>query len=143
MAMASNFFTCKACAGHTHPRDTLLRLLHGLQSQPIRRLAARAGRYKTSSITGRQPFSVRNSKRKAVVFSPLESLGRRIATQAIGIGSGSASGAAPLGEASAKARTAFFPATTSKIVGYWLLGSAASVFGIVVFGGLTRLTESG
>lgn len=25
----------------------------------------------------------------------------------------------------------------------WLLGSAASVFGIVVFGGLTRLTESG
>jgi cytochrome c oxidase assembly protein subunit 15 len=28
-------------------------------------------------------------------------------------------------------------------VAYWLLGSAASVFGIVVFGGLTRLTESG
>jgi len=36
-----------------------------------------------------------------------------------------------------------FPATTSKSVAYWLLGSAASVFGIVVFGGLTRLTESG
>jgi cytochrome c oxidase assembly protein subunit 15 len=31
----------------------------------------------------------------------------------------------------------------SKSVAYWLLGSAASVFGIVVFGGLTRLTESG
>lgn len=29
------------------------------------------------------------------------------------------------------------------MVAYWLLGSAASVFGIVVFGGLTRLTESG
>jgi cytochrome c oxidase assembly protein subunit 15 len=29
------------------------------------------------------------------------------------------------------------------VVGYWLIGSAASVFGIVVFGGLTRLTESG
>ena len=28
-------------------------------------------------------------------------------------------------------------------VGYWLIFSAASVFGIVVFGGLTRLTESG
>jgi cytochrome c oxidase assembly protein subunit 15 len=28
-------------------------------------------------------------------------------------------------------------------VAFWLLGSAASVFGIVVFGGLTRLTESG
>jgi heme a synthase len=37
----------------------------------------------------------------------------------------------------------FFPETSSKSVGYWLLGSAASVFGIVVFGGLTRLTESG
>jgi hypothetical protein len=35
-----------------------------------------------------------------------------------------------------------FPETSSKIA-YWLLGSAASVFGIVVFGGLTRLTESG
>ena len=37
----------------------------------------------------------------------------------------------------------FFPETSSKSVAYWLLGSAASVFGIVVFGGLTRLTESG
>lgn len=33
--------------------------------------------------------------------------------------------------------------TTSKAVGLWLLGSAVSVFGIIVFGGLTRLTESG
>lgn len=36
-----------------------------------------------------------------------------------------------------------FPEISEKIVAYWLLGSAASVFGIVVFGGLTRLTESG
>lgn len=36
-----------------------------------------------------------------------------------------------------------FPETSSKSVGYWLLASATSVFGIVVFGGLTRLTESG
>ncbi len=43
----------------------------------------------------------------------------------------------------AKARTRFFPSTSQKVVAYWLLGSAASVFGIVVFGGLTRLTESG
>ena len=28
-------------------------------------------------------------------------------------------------------------------VGYWLLGTAGLVFGIVVVGGLTRLTESG
>lgn len=41
------------------------------------------------------------------------------------------------------AKTDFFPKISEKTVAYWLLGSAASVFGIVVFGGLTRLTESG
>lgn len=30
-----------------------------------------------------------------------------------------------------------------KIVGYWLVGTSAAIFGIIVFGGLTRLTESG
>lgn len=40
-------------------------------------------------------------------------------------------------------KKSWFPETSSKVVAYWLLGSAASVFGIVVFGGLTRLTESG
>lgn len=42
-----------------------------------------------------------------------------------------------------RSRSSSFPDTSSKSVAYWLLGSAASVFGIVVFGGLTRLTESG
>ena len=42
-----------------------------------------------------------------------------------------------------KTRTSFFPETSDKVVAYWLLASAASVFGLVVFGGLTRLTESG
>ena len=36
-----------------------------------------------------------------------------------------------------------FPEQTDNAVGYWLLASAASVFGLVIFGGLTRLTESG
>jgi cytochrome c oxidase assembly protein subunit 15 len=37
------------------------------------------------------------------------------------------------------------PSTTPPppIVGYWLIGSSVLVFGIVVLGGLTRLTESG
>ncbi|PTB68900.1 cytochrome oxidase assembly [Trichoderma citrinoviride] len=43
----------------------------------------------------------------------------------------------------AQASKAFPTKTTSKAVAIWLLGSAASCFGIVVFGGLTRLTESG
>ncbi|KAL7810154.1 cytochrome oxidase assembly domain-containing protein [Trichoderma gracile] len=42
-----------------------------------------------------------------------------------------------------QASKAFPKKTTSKAVAIWLLGSAASCFGIVVFGGLTRLTESG
>lgn len=42
-----------------------------------------------------------------------------------------------------KSNDSFFPEISHKAVAYWLLGSAASVFGIVVFGGLTRLTESG
>lgn len=32
---------------------------------------------------------------------------------------------------------------SSKMVGYWLIGTSGLVFGIVVLGGLTRLTESG
>lgn len=53
--------------------------------------------------------------------------------------------AAPTSPASdnVKAKSKPFPETSSKSVAYWLLASAASVFGIVVFGGLTRLTESG
>lgn len=47
------------------------------------------------------------------------------------------------GQKSKKRKLGFFPNTSEKSVAYWLLGSAASVFGIVVFGGLTRLTESG
>ena len=48
-----------------------------------------------------------------------------------------------IGQSARKTKTRFFPKTSEKSVAYWLLGSAASVFGIVVFGGLTRLTESG
>lgn len=43
----------------------------------------------------------------------------------------------------AKSKSKSFPETNSTTVAYWLLGSAVSVFGIVVWGGLTRLTESG
>jgi hypothetical protein len=53
-----------------------------------------------------------------------------------------AADASASGEAS-QAKRKFFPEQSEKIVAYWLVGSAISVFGIVVFGGLTRLTESG
>lgn len=57
--------------------------------------------------------------------------------------SGLASLGTSIGKDGRKTKKYFFPRTSEKVVAYWLLGSAASVFGIVVFGGLTRLTESG
>ncbi|KAI0142698.1 putative cytochrome c oxidase assembly protein [Xylariaceae sp. FL1272] len=53
------------------------------------------------------------------------------------------SSAAPSIAPTGVAPSTSFPKQSSRSVAYWLLGSAASVFGIVVFGGLTRLTESG
>ncbi|KAF8533871.1 cytochrome oxidase assembly protein-domain-containing protein [Trichophaea hybrida] len=45
--------------------------------------------------------------------------------------------------ATGKASGSSWSEISDKKVGYWLLGSATLVFGIVVLGGLTRLTESG
>jgi cytochrome c oxidase assembly protein subunit 15 len=42
-----------------------------------------------------------------------------------------------------KALGLLWPDISDKKAGIWLLGSATLVFGIVVLGGLTRLTESG
>ncbi|KAH8205374.1 hypothetical protein TruAng_000453 [Truncatella angustata] len=66
--------------------------------------------------------------------TPLSEVARQVAST-------SARARAP--QQAAKGRRGAWPETSSKSVAYWLLGSAASVFGIVVFGGLTRLTESG
>jgi cytochrome c oxidase assembly protein subunit 15 len=113
--LSQNFFICHQCLKHGRPAID------------------------KSTILGRSTFqrSVRsnnvaahpdNAARKS---SPLASLSQTIAS--------------PKGESILKSGSTrkFFPETSSKSVAYWLLGSAASVFGIVVFGGLTRLTESG
>ncbi|KAK5166939.1 Cytochrome c oxidase assembly protein cox15 [Saxophila tyrrhenica] len=62
--------------------------------------------------------------------SPLGALSQRITQSSSSSRGHSASGSS-------------FPDVSSKSVAYFLLASATSVFGIVVFGGLTRLTESG
>jgi heme a synthase len=49
----------------------------------------------------------------------------------------------PKDEPASSAKQSSWPEQNPKSVAYWLIGSAVSVFGIVVFGGLTRLTESG
>lgn len=75
-------------------------------------------------------------------ISPAPRYNSSAATQASGSPLGALS--QTIGQSSTKsAKSSSFPETSSKSVAYWLLGSAVSVFGIVVFGGLTRLTESG
>ncbi|KAF2026563.1 electron transfer protein 1, mitochondrial precursor [Setomelanomma holmii] len=59
------------------------------------------------------------------------------------IGTPHAEGAVSAAAAKSEGKSRSSPNVSSKSVAYWLLGSAASVFGIVIFGGLTRLTESG
>jgi len=60
---------------------------------------------------------------------PLEGTGAAGSHSRSGSGSGS--------------KSSSFPEMSSRSAGLWLVGSAVSVFGIVIFGGLTRLTESG
>ena len=82
----------------------------------------RSVRY-TTTRTGPNPVGL------AGLSSPLSSLSRAISANQV-----------PALESQGKY---IFPEVSHKAVAYWLLASAASIFGIVVFGGLTRLTESG
>jgi heme a synthase len=83
-----------------------------------------------ASTTSRVLRLVRQQHTSSSAQTPLHEFGSKIASQG--------QQAAP--DAAAKGA---WPETAPKGVGYWLIGSAVSVFGIVVFGGLTRLTESG
>lgn len=94
----------------------------------------------TCSHGCRTSFTNQSSKRlfgsKGVSRSSTELLSRPSITSTFGEASNFL-------DSGTKSKAKYFPETSEKSVAYWLLGSAASVFGIVVFGGLTRLTESG
>ncbi|KAF4310638.1 cytochrome c oxidase assembly protein [Botryosphaeria dothidea] len=111
--LSREFFTCRACLNPAKPVVSSP-LRNNLRQSPI----IRAVRWQSSPAAA----SIKGSQ------SPLGALSETIGTKA--------------GQKSS-VRKSSFPETNDKIVAYWLLGSAASVFGIVVFGGLTRLTESG
>ena len=95
--------------------SSLCSALLSKRSQPLRTFRSRNRHASTANSPG--PSGPLNSA------SPLSSLSKTIE--------------------GTKTKEKFFPEISEKIVAYWLLGSAASVFGLVVFGGLTRLTESG
>lgn len=96
-----------------------------LRNQSIRRFGAMPSRQPTKT----QSTLLSNKNRQFFTSSIQRSAAAQAAAEAI---QGGAEGA-----------KRSFPKISDKAVAYWLLGSAASVFGIVVFGGLTRLTESG
>ncbi|KAI9738780.1 MAG: Cytochrome c oxidase assembly protein cox15 [Cirrosporium novae-zelandiae] len=112
--LSKEFFTCRQCFRAAAP---LKRMPFGKFAKPP---FFQASRWNSS-----QAIPKKSEK------SPLDSLSRTIGAKEARQAAGS------------KASKSFFPEVSDKSVAYWLLGSAASVFGIVIFGGLTRLTESG
>jgi cytochrome c oxidase assembly protein subunit 15 len=115
--LSRDFFICHQCMKQSRPTSRQINI-------PSKSTLLRNVRFNSSAAT-LQEGGAGTSKKP----SPLGSLSQTIS-----------------GAQKEKARASsrkFFPETSSKGVAYWLLGSAASVFGIVVFGGLTRLTESG
>ncbi|RAL16366.1 cytochrome c oxidase assembly protein cox15 [Aspergillus homomorphus CBS 101889] len=100
-----------------------------------RQCAVRTQNYVSTSAFSRKQFLTPPSVRNAV-----NTISLRFRAQST---LASRPGYAARLNSSEEAKKSFFPPVTDKKVAYWLLASAASVFGIVVFGGLTRLTESG
>ncbi|GIK06940.1 cytochrome c oxidase assembly protein cox15 [Aspergillus viridinutans] len=115
---SKEFFTCRQCLGRSQNYAT--------KSAFRKRFAGLSFGQKSSNASP-NPLRVTATR----FFSPI--LRRSVSGSAV---------AGALEHGASKAKSSF-PKVSDKIVAYWLLGSAASVFGIVVFGGLTRLTESG
>ncbi len=113
--LSRDFFICHQCLKQPSPTLRQLRL-------PVKANISRTIRFNSSAAT--IPELLQPKK------SPLTSLSETISHVEKKL-------------PQQQTKRAFFPETSSNTVAYWLLGSAASVFGLVVFGGLTRLTESG
>ncbi|PMD31056.1 cytochrome c oxidase assembly protein-like protein cox15 [Hyaloscypha variabilis F] len=113
--LASDFFICHHCQKYARPAARQLKI-------PVKASLSRTIRFNSSAATFPELASTKSS--------PLSSLSQTISN-------------AEKERAKGGAKKGFFPETSSNAVAYWLLASAGSVFGIVVFGGLTRLTESG
>ncbi|KAK5303342.1 Cytochrome c oxidase assembly protein cox15 [Exophiala xenobiotica] len=110
-----------------------------IQTRDVRSKWTRSTRKHAPRLVCQSPIQTNAQNRLARTFSA-STISR--ATQTASDSTQSSTGNEETGNKSQK-KNSFFPDTSSNVVAYWLLGSAASVFGIVVFGGLTRLTESG
>lgn len=123
--LSPDFFICQQCINHSRPAVPKLAMPGKLQQAREYNVAA-------------NPFrTIRTPNYPSV-------LARQVSSKAKASPSSIPEGAIEKPSPLAPSRKSeFFPKTSSKSVAYWLLASAASVFGIVIFGGLTRLTESG
>ncbi|KAA8644328.1 hypothetical protein EYZ11_001650 [Aspergillus tanneri] len=116
--LSLSFFTCRQCLGRsqTYAANSVFRRQFGAFS-----FAQTTGKTNSAAVYARV--------RKGFPSAWNRSVSSSAAVNAVENGA-------------SKAKSSF-PDVSDKKVAYWLLASAASVFGIVVFGGLTRLTESG
>ena len=114
--LSMNLFTCRQCLQN-----------QGYTAKSIRRFAAMPSPHPVKARS-----SLFNDKNRQFFTSRMR---RSVVTAEM-------TAATEEGAAQIKTKSTS-PKISDKSVAYWLLGSAASVFGIVIFGGLTRLTESG
>jgi len=115
-------FVCKRCIHQQQPAS-----LKSTRDSSFLQAFRKPGHYRIQQSPRHSSYSAAALPSSNAASSPLGALSQTIAKQ----------------PKKAKASSTSFPQISNKSVAYWLLGSAASVFGIVVFGGLTRLTESG
>lgn len=123
----------------------------------LAKAARSAGQLPLSTVNGLANRSLNAAKKLPTThryFSTYRVLGDSTSASATSTSAGaSASASASASSISVEAATKAFkaqnptvrgrPVNSARSVGYWLIGSAGLVFGIVVLGGLTRLTESG
>lgn len=82
--------------------------------------------------------SARALQRKAVISAPFQS---GVAAASRGAATATVTATAPVAAATFKSAGHVVPFAGQRAVGYWLMGSAGMVFGMVMLGGVTRLTR--
>lgn len=107
------YFTKNTSVLNTLAKSSSVRLSLAPRVSPLAQLWSRLT-FSKSYSTLRPNFAKTNFARYSSTATPLVNAARKVA-----------------------------PVVSSKIIGYWLISTSGLIFGIVVIGGLTRLTESG
>ena len=150
MQTPKSVFSCRQCLRHQqhHQQPQKLQRFQP-QLQPPQLLANSKHGFSTSARPAVTASSLylglsRTNRYFRPLSSPSSAPARTLATAAVSATDAPAKTAtAEPSSSSSSEKTSSFPDTSSKASAVWLIGSAVSVFGIVVWGGLTRLTESG